>query len=1245
VIQTLILRRALLTIAVVVVVTLLVVPPLVVWGALYTESGAQFIVRHLPRHLGPVTLEIDGFSGSVAYGLHVERVVVDHELVHLTFDDIDARVALAPLLLQSIRVLEGHVGHADVQVRRRQHPSTPGPPSFLPRWMLIRADDAQIGRADLEVYSGAHLEVRNLHGAAVIRHSVIRVFQAEGLLASAHVSAAGELRAADPLGMTVKGHLDWHPQGQAAWVLDGSARGDLNGLSIVARTASPFRADVTGQLLDLTSHLHWVATVALQDFELAAFGVGGPFGEISGQLAGSGDLDTFSAHGTLDPAGLHSGAFEVAFEGGWAQHTLTAHRMEARHVASGARASAAGTIAVVEHGPRLELKGAWSDFRWPLLGRDPPVRSAAGSFELSGIMPYRVHVAGELRAADLAPMPVDLTGTLDKNRFDAERAEADLYGGHASLAGSVIWSPAETWSVRGRATGMDPAKLRGDLPGSLSFDFSASGSGFSPRGNLTASFGALSGKLRGVAAGGGGTLTHAGKTWGFSNLRVSLGGTTLALDGHIDEVMNLRFALAAQDLSLLSPGSRGTLKASGTLGGTFAEPSVIGSAVAADIDYQGMQLHALDAEVDFEPGVRGKDSKIDVRLHQLVFRGRTLEAATFQLQGPPGDFRVRFNASAPGMDVSLAAHGPYAAESFKGQLTTLAVSVKDAGLHLGLDRPVDFLVSSEHLRLEWLCLVGTPGSMCADGEWTSASWSTTVMTDELPLATLTAGMTPKVQYLGTINALARLSGGAGTSVQGTLRSRLADAEIAHRLASRKVEHTRIGSGTVNVQLGPAVIAAQAELGDGQIGTMHASLTAQRTSAEWADMPISGELHAQSAECGLISLYVPDIDRASGHFNADVQVAGTLGAPRLSGLVKVSAGEIDVYQVNLTLRDIELEAHLGDEGIDFKGAARVGAGNLSAGGHLEWRGLQPYGKFHLQGSNLRVADIPEVQIDASPDLDFAVSGRRIDVTGKVLVPYAKIAPKDITNAVRTSADEVIVGTDVEDPNKRFEVTSAITLALGERVNVDTLGLTAKLGGSLTIRSGEDAITRGTGELTVDSGKYTAYGRQLDVDRGRLIFTGGPIDNPGIDLRAKKVFTDVTAYLNVRGTLLQPRMSFSSDPPLPQSQIAQLILAGGSMETTRNTGAGNVALGQGVALLAQQYGSILGIQDASYESDLNNETSVVFGRYLSPRLYISYGVSLTEQLNTLKMRYTLGDHWTLKAEFGQAQGGDLVYTIDK
>jgi translocation and assembly module TamB len=1252
------LRRLLLLIACLAVVTAIVAPAALIWAALYTTGGLQFLIRHIPHNIAGVQLDIVGVRGTVADGLAVERVEIDHELVHLKFEGIEGRVALMPLLLQTIRATRGSVHSALIEVKRRTRPSTPGPPVFLPRWLIISAEQAHVGSATLTVPNGFRLDVTDISGAAVIRHHVIRFFQAEGLLGGeARASAIGDLIAADPLGLEVKGRLLWSPAGQPAWTVAGSARGDLNILHLVAHVDSPFRADFSGQALDLTDRWHWVGDALVRDFNLRAWGMRGPLGSITGHLAGSGDATGFSAHGPVNPTGLRAGTFETQFSGSYADRVLTAKHMEVRHPGSGARASGAGTIGI--DGPRLELSGEVSNFRWPLVGRDPALSAASGSFTLAGLLPYRVRLSGSARAAGLPTMPLEVDGTLDKDRFGFDTAEVDLFGGHASVSGQVVWSPVESWSVVGHATAVNPGALRPDLPGSVSFMLGASGRGLDTRGDLTASFSNLNGKLRGVAASGSGTVTRSGNIWGFTEVRVGLGSARVALDGHVGERMDLRFAVSAEDLSLLAPGTRGELKASGTVRGTLADPAIVVTAHGGDFDYQGIKLESFDAEVNFDPGALQAQSKIDARLRKLSYRTRTLESVSLTLSGPPSAYDVHFAVAATGLAASAAARGAYAHGVFKGELEALAINGSES-LHLSLERPVALSAAPDHLRLEWLCLAGTPGSLCADGDWTPSMWSTTVMTNRLPLNTLTAGMTPGVEYRGTASALARVSGSASTPVVGTLRADLADAEIAHKLASHRIEHTRIGSGTVSVSATPTLVTAQVDLGDGEVGTIHGRLDAQRVPprgpsppealAHWQDMPLTGELHAQTAELGLVSLYVPDIDRAAGHFNAEVQLAGTAGTPRLAGQVKISDGEIDVYQVNLALRQVQLDARLSDAGLDFDGSARAGAGSVKAGGHLEWRELLPYGEFHLQGTNLRVADVPEAQIDAAPDLDFKVTGRKIEVTGKVTVPYAKIQPKDFTGAARASPDEVIVGSDEEDPTKRFEVMSTITLSLGERVNIDTSGVTARLTGSITIRSGYDAITRATGELSVAEGKYTAYARKLDIERGRLIFTGGPIDNPGIDLRAIKEFPGVKAGVNVRGTLLQPHMTFFSDPSLPQSQVVSLILAGGSLESAQNrssgsSGAGSAALAQGGAILAQQLGSRVGLEDVSLESDITNETSLVIGRYLSPRLYVSYGISLTQQFNTLKLRYTLGDHWTVKTEVGQARGADLVYSIEK
>ena len=203
------LRRLLLVLACLAVALALVAPAALLWSALYTTSGLQFVIGHIPHRMGGVQLDIVGVSGTVAEGVRVERVEIDHDLVHLKFEGIEGQVALMPLVLQTIRVRHGTVRSALIQVKRRTHPSLPGPLVFMPRWLIVSAEQGRVASATLTVPNGFRLQATDISGAAVIRHNLIRVFQAEGLLGGGpRVSAIGELRAADPLGMEVKAHLD-----------------------------------------------------------------------------------------------------------------------------------------------------------------------------------------------------------------------------------------------------------------------------------------------------------------------------------------------------------------------------------------------------------------------------------------------------------------------------------------------------------------------------------------------------------------------------------------------------------------------------------------------------------------------------------------------------------------------------------------------------------------------------------------------------------------------------------------------------------------------------------------------------------------------------------------------------------------------------------------------------------------------------------------------------------------------------
>ncbi len=321
----------------------------------------------------------------------------------------------------------------------------------------------------------------------------------------------------------------------------------------------------------------------------------------------------------------------------------------------------------------------------------------------------------------------------------------------------------------------------------------------------------------------------------------------------------------------------------------------------------------------------------------------------------------------------------------------------------------------------------------------------------LPIGTLTAGLTPKVEYQGTVNASARLSGSAGAPFVGDARADLVDAAIRHKLASGRTDVISFGSGYLTLKAEPDHMNAELRLDAASRGLIVGRLRAERSGNEMFDWPMRAQLQMATGELGFITLYAQDIDRASGHFDANLNFDGTLGRPSASGVIKLSNAELDFYQLNLALRALEAEARIVSNNLEFSAAGKAGAGTMSSSGKIEWRDRKPYGDIRLQGENLRMVDVPEARIDASPDLQFRIAADEIFVKGEVKVPLARMRPADLTNAVLPSADEVLVGPTEQVEKDPFRVTSEITMTLGEKVTIDTYGLSGHVTGSITERT--------------------------------------------------------------------------------------------------------------------------------------------------------------------------------------------------
>jgi translocation and assembly module TamB len=1239
---------------------LLVVVSLLAW-IIYTEAGLRFAVARLPEKMGKVTLKIDDVRGTIAGGFQARLVQVDHELTYVRVENGRARVNFWPILVGRISVRRADADLVLVQVKPRPKDRPKAPPRFLPRLLSISAERATTPLLVVIAPNGRRVEFNDVSGAGIVGHKVIRIFDGNIVYGFLHSRALGELRAADPTRLSGESTVRMIIEGQPEWRTDVTFDGDLDKLPISGKLLTPFRADMHGELLELSSNFHWTGQSEVHNFDLQAFGAGDALGIISGKLELGGAMNAFHARGPLKVPGLGQGLFDVVFEGNYEDHVVNATHYEVTHRGTGSRADGSGTIEAVDNGPRLALAGRWHELRWPLVLRFSPdtpqiFSSPDGSYRLEGVWPYALSGSGDLYVPQVDPMTVAMHGLLHKDHLQIGEMQLGAFGGKALLAGEAYWTPEQRWALEGPVTGFDPATVRPGFNGALNFNMKASGAPFGSD-NLDFAFTNLAGRLRGNPASGSGHIVKQGEDWTFDAVRVRAGTTALAIDGNLgpNRTLDLDFSIDADNLGLLAEGSRGTLHARGRIGGSSSAPVVKLTAQGANIEHDDVKVDKLAANVDVD--WRGqRTSHADIAISRLTVDERALTQFNAVLDGTTSDHTFKVDALAAKTSLHLSGKGAFANDVWNATVGDLLID-DTANLNLRLDAPVAVSASADSFKLGSMCLHGKIAHLCGEGAWTPAAWNARAEASNLPISTMTAGLTPKVEYQGTLNASARLSGTTGAPFVGEARADLVDAAIRHKLASGRTDVISFGSGYVTLKAEPDHMNGELRLDAASRGLIVGRLRADRGGGDMMDWPMRAQLQMATGELGFITLYVPDIDRAAGHFDANMSFEGTLGAPRANGVVKLSNAELDFYQLNLAMRALEAEARIVSNNLEFSAAGNAGAGKLSSSGKIEWREGKPYGDIRLDGENLRMVDVPEARIDASPDLDFRIAADEIFVKGEVKVPLARIRPADLTNAVLPSADEVLVGPTEQVEKDPFRVTSEITMTLGEKVTIETYGLSGHVTGSITERTLPGQPTRATGELQVKDGQYTALARKLDIERGRLIFADRLLVDPAVDIRAVKIFPDVKAGVNVRGTLREPRLTFFSEPAIPQSQIVSLILAGGSLQTAQDqsrAGTGQASqevAGQAAALLAAQLGNKIGIPDISVESDFDRGTSdqigtsLVLGKYLSPRLYVSYGISLTESINTIKMRYTLSDRWTVKTEAGKERSADLVYTIEK
>ncbi|MGC9457591.1 MAG: translocation/assembly module TamB domain-containing protein [Halothiobacillaceae bacterium] len=876
-----------------------------------------------------------------------------------------------------------------------------------------------------------------------------------------------------------------------------------------------------------------------------------------------------------------------------------------------------------------------------------------------------VYLTGEVASVPLDGLTFRVAGDLQKLRL-SELAGRIAGGNLAGEADLTLADSGPAWDGRLSLDRADLEVLRRfdidpGVSGWLGFDLSSNGQWSEDAPTLKASLDTLRGEIAGQPLSGQARVDLAGETIQISDVAVALGGSRLTADGSLSETLAVDFSLNLPDLAELPApadlGLAGRLSGAGRVQGDPAAPVI-------ELTLDGQALTARDLAIDrldFSARVNAEQLDVTGTLESLRAGGQRIDQLQLDGSGTLSAHQVDLEVLAPQGRLTLGVNGGWQAPRWQGQLAQLRLSDTALG-DWQSQAPAALLISGASVSLAESCLalVKPPGfleeqtgpaRLCLEAQRAEDGSGSASLTAALPLALSGPWLPPGVELPGTLSLDAR--GRFGQALQ---------AEIDLSLPDNLVRLARVGEEPLVVDY--RAVSAEATLTDdawrARLGARMPGLLSLDGRAEGglsADAPLSGRVDLDMPELTWLEGLTPQVTDLVGQVSGQILLDGTLAAPRPSGQFTVRDLALELPETGVAYDDGNLDVQIdANQALTLTGslAGATDGGNLTITGSGDLSTLPDWQLgVEVAGADLPLMRTRAFSLDASPAVDITADQKGADIRGRVVLPYVEAHVHTLPEgAVTQSPDLVIVGAE-EEPPPPYALTTDLEIVLGDRVSLEGMGFSAGLSGQIRLRGDQTAPMAAYGELEIVDGKYAAYGQDLRIDRGRLTFNG-PLDDPGLDVRASRKVAGFEAGLELRGTLNHPKSQVYSVPALSESDALSLLLTGRRLsEGTSGADANllvNALAGLGVAQgddIARDIGQKVGFDEVGLDTSGGFEdTRLTVGKRLSSRLLIRYAVGVFDGVGTVISEYKINRFLDLEiSSSAEAQSGDIIYRIER
>ncbi|HEM6717646.1 TPA: autotransporter assembly complex protein TamB [Citrobacter koseri] len=914
---------------------------------------------------------------------------------------------------------------------------------------------------------------------------------------------------------------------------------------------------------------------------------------------------------------------------------------------------------LAEAGLPLNVEVASRQVYWPFTG-DKQFQADDIKLKLTGKMTdYTLSMRTAVKGQDIPPATITLDAKGNEQQINLDKLTVAALEGKTELKALVDWQQAISWRGELTLDGINTAKEIPDWPSTLNGLIKTRGSLYGGSWQMDVPELKLTGNVKQNKVNVNGSLKgNSYMQWVIPGLHLELGRNSADVKGELGiKDLNLDATIDAPNLDNALPGLGGTAKGLVKVRGTVDAPQLL-----ADINARGLRWQELSvAQVRVEGDIKSTDQiagNLDVRVERITQPDVNINLVTLNAKGSEKQHELQLRIQGEPVSGQLALAGSFDRKEarWKGTLSNTRFQTPVGPWSLTRAIALDYRNQEQKISIGPHCWTNPNAELCVPQTIDAGAEGRAVVNlNRFDLAMLKPFMPDATQASGVFSGKADVA-------WDTTKEGLPQGQVT--LSGRNVKVTqRVNDAPLPVAFDTLNLNADLHNNRAQLGWMirltnNGQFDGQvQITDPQGRRNIGGNINIRNFNLAMVNPVFSRGEKAAGMLNANLRLGGDVQSPQMFGQLQLSGLDVDGNFMPFDMQPSQLAMNFNGTRSTLQGVVRTQQGQINLSGDADWSQIDNWrARVAAKGSRVRITVPPMVRLDVSPDVVFEATPSLFTLDGRVDVPWARIVVHELPeSAVGVSSDEVMLNNDLQPENPQsasIPINSNLIVHVGNNVRMDAFGLKARLTGDLKVAQDKQGLGL-NGQINIPDGRFHAYGQDLIVRKGELLFSGPP-DQPLLNIEAirnpESTENDVIAGVRVTGTADEPKAEIFSDPAMSQQEALSYLLRGQGLESDQSDSAAmtSMLVGLGVAQSGQVVGKIgetFGVSNLALDTQgVGDSSQVVVSGYVLPGLQVKYGVGIFDSLATLTLRYRLMPKLYLEAVSGVDQALDLLYQFE-